>query len=97
MKLFASHEAAVLLKRKTLLSLMKNYSIDLKVYKIKDDIENRFFYVVMDDNEYFVKNAWYIDMRHEKIFSQDVNAVLDDIKKKKLEENVVNIKNNYYE
>ena len=92
-----SYNAAILIKKKTLLSKMKNFIIDLRVFPYKDDPEKRYYYVLMDDNKYFTSAAYYVDVDHEKVFEREYEQILDEVQKTKLDEFIITIKSSYIE
>lgn len=75
---------------------MKDYSIDLRVFPF-NDVEKRFYYVIIDNNKYLMPVAFSIDMRHEKIFEKSYSEIKDLVKEKDLQEFIVTIKTNNLE
>lgn len=95
MQTYTCHDAAVIFKRKTLLSKIKNFTIKTFVVPMHD-LEQRKFIVVIDDNEFCSSMAYKIDCKAEAIMEEDYLKYNDLIKQKKTDFYEVIVKNDFF-
>lgn len=91
---YTAHDAAIIVKKSTLLAYLKNYSFDVYVAQ-SGDLGRRKYYVKIDNNDILSQVAFKVDCKSEIVEMADYNFVNKFMEGKNVSSFKLNLHNDY--